>query len=175
MLKRIDPTSGRASEELVVAGYIVGCEGSSSIVRKTMGFTFEGERYSGEQFIQADCKIRWVMPKGRSHLFLTKVGYLMVIEMPGDTVRIFISIPDAAAHVEGANVTGAVEDVSHEPTLKEIGENFTRLTGIEAELVTRPGLPATAPRTAARIGSAPAGRSSPATRGTCMCQSAGKG
>ena len=133
-LKKSDPGSGEVWEEQVRAAYVVGCEGSSSLVRKTMGITFEGERYSGEQFIQADCKIRWPMPKGRSHLFLTKVGYLMVIEMPGDTVRIFISIPDAAAHTREANVTGAVEDMSHEPTLMEIGENLSRLTGIEAEL-----------------------------------------
>lgn len=133
-LKRTDPATGKASEEHVRAGYVVGCEGSSSTVRKAMGFTFEGERYSGEQFIQADCKIRWAMPTGRSHLFLTKVGYLMVIEMPGDTVRIFISIPDAIAHAEEAKVTGAVEDTSHEPTLKEIADTLTRLTGIPVEL-----------------------------------------
>jgi 3-(3-hydroxy-phenyl)propionate hydroxylase len=133
-LNRMLNATGQPSEELVRASYVVGCEGSNSLVRKTMGFTFEGERYSGEQFIQADCKIRWAMPKGRSHLFLTKFGYLMVIEMPGDTVRIFISIPDAASHVQEANLTGAVEDISHEPTLNEIEDNLTRLTGIDAKL-----------------------------------------
>jgi 3-(3-hydroxy-phenyl)propionate hydroxylase len=133
-LTRLDQATGASTEEQLRAAYIVGCEGSSSLVRKILGFTFEGERYSGEQFIQADCKIRWAMPKGRSHLFLTKFGYMMVIEMPGDTVRIFISIPDAVAQADEATVTGAVEDTSHEPTLEEINETFARLTGIEAEL-----------------------------------------
>lgn len=133
-LNHTDPDSGASSEEHVRAAYVVGCEGSNSLVRKTLGFTFEGERYSGEQFIQADCKIAWAMPKGRSHLFLTEAGYLMVIEMPGDTVRIFISVPDAVSRGNEANVTGAVEDTSHEPTLHEIGETFTRLTGIRPEL-----------------------------------------
>jgi 3-(3-hydroxy-phenyl)propionate hydroxylase len=133
-LTRTDSVTGASIDEPVRAGYVVGCEGSSSLVRKTLGFTFEGERYSGEQFIQADCKIRWAMPAGRSHLFLTQVGYLMVIEMPGDTVRVFISIPDPVARGDEAKVAGAVEDTSYEPTLAEIGETFARLTGIAAEL-----------------------------------------
>ncbi len=133
-LEHSDPATGASSREHVRAAYVVGCEGSNSIVRKTLGFTFEGERYSGEQFIQADCKIAWAMPRGRSHLFLTEVGYMMVIEMPGDTVRIFISVPDVAASGNEAQVTGAVEDTSHEPTLQEIGETFARLTGIRPEL-----------------------------------------
>jgi hypothetical protein len=66
-------------------------------VRKTLGLSFEGERYEGEQFIQADCKIRWSLPKGSSYLFLTGHAEMMVIEMPGDAVRVFISLPDDVA------------------------------------------------------------------------------
>ena len=90
---------------------MVGCEGSASLVRKTLNFTFEGERYAGEQFIQADCRIDWALPKGRSYLFLTADGYMMVIEFPDDVVRIFISLPDhdAAGARAAAAQLGAVE------------------------------------------------------------------
>ena len=81
-------------DEIVAARYAVGCEGSDSLIRKAAGLTFEGERYTGEQFIQADAKIRWSYPTGASHLFLTEKGYMMVIEMPGDIVRVFVSLPD---------------------------------------------------------------------------------
>jgi 3-(3-hydroxy-phenyl)propionate hydroxylase len=36
------------TETTVEARYVVGCEGSNSLTRKTLGLNFEGERYSGE-------------------------------------------------------------------------------------------------------------------------------
>lgn len=131
-------TEAGAPESTVRSRYIVGCEGSNSLLRKTLGFTFEGERYSGEQFIQADCRIRWVLPKGRSYLFLTAVGYLMVIEFPDDVVRIFISLPDDRAAGQGAQEAarqlGAAESTTEQPTLEEIASHLTDLTGFACEL-----------------------------------------
>jgi 3-(3-hydroxy-phenyl)propionate hydroxylase len=120
----------------VRARYVIGCEGSNSLVRKTAGFTFEGERYTGEQFIQADCRIRWPLPNGRSYLFLTTEGYLMVIEMPGGAVRIFISLPDSnsAGASEAAKQLGAVESTTDQPTLEDIAHHLTRLSGLSCEL-----------------------------------------
>jgi 3-(3-hydroxy-phenyl)propionate hydroxylase len=128
--------NGSGAGEAVRARYVVGCEGSDSLVRKTLGITFEGERYSGEQFIQADCKISWVLPSGRSYLFLTDDGYLMVIEMPGGFVRVFISLPDAdgAGAAAAAASQGAVEDIHAAPALADIRSNLARLTGIDADL-----------------------------------------
>ena len=118
------------------ARYVVGCEGSNRLVRQTAGFSFEGERYSGEQFIQADCRIRWALPKGRSYLFLTSVGYLMMIEMPRDVVRIFISLPDAesAGSAEAAKQLGAVESMAEQPKLEEVADHLTRLSGFACDL-----------------------------------------
>jgi 3-(3-hydroxy-phenyl)propionate hydroxylase len=124
------------SESELHARYVIGCEGSNSLVRTSLGFTFEGERYSGEQFIQADCKIDWALPAGRSYLFLTAAGYLMVIEMPDDRVRVFISLPDSnqAGAAEAAQQLGAVEATTEQPTLDEIASELTRLTGFACEL-----------------------------------------
>ena len=114
-------------ESEIDAAYAVGCEGSDSVVRVAAGISFEGERYTGEQFIQADCKIRWSYPTGASHLFLTHhgggdSGYLMVIEMPDDAVRVFVSLPD--------------EDPPRhdDPTLEDVQNALRRLGAPDAQL-----------------------------------------
>lgn len=123
-------------EEDMEASFVVGCEGSNSLLRQTLNLTFEGERYAGEQFIQADCSLRWPLPTGRSYLFLTSDGYMMVIEMPGNVVRIFISLPDsdAAGAAEAKAQLGAVEATNDEPTLEEIAHHFHRLSGLPCDL-----------------------------------------
>ncbi len=133
----IELTHNHNNTETVKAKYVVGCEGSNSVVRKSLGFTFEGERYAGEQFIQADCKISWGLPSGKSYLFLTATGYLMVIEFPDGMVRVFISLPDSetsAGSKEAAKQLGAVEARTEEPTLEEIEKNLIRLSGYECKL-----------------------------------------
>ncbi|MDF5731159.1 MAG: FAD-dependent monooxygenase [Rhizonema sp. PD38] len=102
--------------------WLIGCDGSNSIVRKQLELNFEGDRYENEQFIQADVKIRWTLPKGASYLFLTNAGYMMVIEMPDDIVRVFISVPDP----DPSNDTS--------PTLSEVQEALIELGGIDAQL-----------------------------------------
>ncbi|MBR8839561.1 MAG: FAD-dependent monooxygenase [Stigonema ocellatum SAG 48.90 = DSM 106950] len=109
-------------EEVNRAKWLVGCDGAHSIVRKHLGLSFEGGRYENEQFIQADAKIRWTLPKGASYLFLTSAGYMMVIEMPEDIVRVFISLPDP----DPTNETP--------PTLQEVQDALNKLGGIDAEL-----------------------------------------
>jgi len=136
-LKVTDPATRAVSDQTIRSRYIVGCEGSNSLVRRSLNFSFEGERYTGEQFIQADCRIRWALPRGRSYLFLTAVGYMMVIEFPDDVVRIFISLPDApnaAGAREAATQLGAVEAANEQPTLDEIRHHLTALSGYACEL-----------------------------------------
>lgn len=115
-------------EQEIEAAYAVGCEGSDSVIRAAARLSFEGERYTGEQFIQADCKIRWSYPTGASHLFLTDhgdagaSGYLMVIEMPNDLVRVFVSLPDDSP------------PRNDDPTLDDVQGALQRLGAPDAEL-----------------------------------------
>jgi 2-polyprenyl-6-methoxyphenol hydroxylase-like FAD-dependent oxidoreductase len=117
-----------AGAQDIEASYAVGCEGSDSVIRAAADMSFHGERYTGEQFIQADCKIRWPYPNGVSHLFLTHhgdgadSGYLMVIEMPNDVVRVFASLPDD-------------DPPRHDdPTLDDVQAALRRLGAPDAEL-----------------------------------------
>ena len=109
-------------DETVRARYLIGCDGSKSVVRQALGIQFEGDHYTGEQFIQTDAKITWTLPAGVSYLFLTQVGYMMVIEMPDGYVRVFISLPDTN-----------FEDKS-DPTLDDILTNLRAMGSPEAEL-----------------------------------------
>lgn len=110
------------SQEVTRAKYLIGCDGAHSIVRKTLGLSFDGGKYKGEQFIQADAKISWTLPKGTSYLFLTEEGYMMVIEMPDNLVRVFISVSDPDPENESP------------PTLQEVQDALNHLGGVEAEL-----------------------------------------
>ncbi len=108
-------------EETVRAQYVLGADGTRSITRQEAGITFSGNRYEGQAFIQSDSKIRWSLPKGVSYLWFTKKGYMMVIEMPNDIVRTFISVPDPGSDTKTT-------------TLQEVNEALNQLGEVDAEL-----------------------------------------
>jgi 2-polyprenyl-6-methoxyphenol hydroxylase-like FAD-dependent oxidoreductase len=109
------------SEEQVSAEYVLGADGTHSIAREQSGIEFQGEHYGGQAFIQSDSKIRWSLPKGSSYLWFTDLGYMMVIEMPGDIVRTFISVPDPGPD-------------HRDTTLQEVNDALNRLGKVDAEL-----------------------------------------
>jgi 3-(3-hydroxy-phenyl)propionate hydroxylase len=115
-LKRADGV-----EETVRSQYILGADGTRSIVRQKAGIEFQGNHYDGQAFIQSDSKIRWTLPQGVSYLWFTEKGYMMVIEMPNGIVRTFISVPDPGPDVKTT-------------TLEEVNEALNRFGGIDAEL-----------------------------------------
>jgi 3-(3-hydroxy-phenyl)propionate hydroxylase len=90
-------------------------------VRENAGLQFIGQRYEGQAFIQSDSKIRWSLPRGSSYLWFTEQGYMMVIEMPNDIVRTFISVPDT-------------DSAKRTATLEEVNDALNRLGGVDAEL-----------------------------------------
>jgi 3-(3-hydroxy-phenyl)propionate hydroxylase len=109
------------SEETVRSQYVLGADGTRSIVRQQSGIEFTGNHYDGQAFIQSDSKIRWSLPGGVSYLWFTNTGYMMVIEMPNGLVRTFISVPDPGSDQKTT-------------TLEEVNEALNRLGGVDAEL-----------------------------------------
>jgi 2-polyprenyl-6-methoxyphenol hydroxylase-like FAD-dependent oxidoreductase len=61
--------------EAIEARWIVGCDGAHSVVRKQLGFTFEGAAYE-ERIVQADVHVAWPMPVERDEIvaFCTRTG-----------------------------------------------------------------------------------------------------
>ncbi len=64
-------------EETARARWVVGCEGSASLTRQTLGIPFVGERYSGKEFLQTDARVRWSHPHGFGYQFITENHVLM--------------------------------------------------------------------------------------------------
>jgi 2-polyprenyl-6-methoxyphenol hydroxylase-like FAD-dependent oxidoreductase len=108
-------------EELVRSQFVLGADGTHSVVRLKAGIDFQGNRYNGQAFIQSDSKIRWSLPGGVSYLWFTEKGYMMVIEMPNGIVRTFISVPDPGPDVK-------------KTTLEEVNEALNQMGGVDAEL-----------------------------------------
>jgi pentachlorophenol monooxygenase len=55
--------TGATGDETVRARYLVGADGPHSIVRKTLGLTFEGAAFE-EQYMLGDVEVDWSLPQG---------------------------------------------------------------------------------------------------------------
>lgn len=55
--------SGDGSSETLRVGYLIGADGAHSIVRKTLGLTFEGGAFD-EQYMLGDVEVDWSLPQG---------------------------------------------------------------------------------------------------------------
>jgi 3-(3-hydroxy-phenyl)propionate hydroxylase len=110
-------------EEIAGAKFVVGCEGSHSIVRKTLNIDFPGERYHGREFLQADANVRWTYPHGFGYQFVTEDHVLLLFPY------------DAAGHYR-IICARADHDPAHEepPTLEEMQELMQKIADPCAEL-----------------------------------------
>ena len=95
----VDPTFGEATlrrpggeEETVRARYVVGCDGSHSVVRHAGKFAFEGERYP-QDFILADVHLE--TPLDGFHMFFDDRGIFVVLPLANNVYRIIASRSDA--------------------------------------------------------------------------------
>ncbi|TVY81136.1 6-methylpretetramide 4-monooxygenase [Lachnellula suecica] len=79
------------NEEKVSCKYVVGCDGSHSIVRKSTGLKFEGGVYP-QEFILADVRLKWDQPS-LMHVNLGAGGFLMCLPLENDTFRLSCSRP----------------------------------------------------------------------------------
>jgi 2-polyprenyl-6-methoxyphenol hydroxylase-like FAD-dependent oxidoreductase len=84
------------SREAARALWVVGAEGSRSLVREAAGIPFEGERFGDLVSMQVDAKVRWALPEPEGHafFFVGEDGYLGALPMPGGYWRFFMGQPD---------------------------------------------------------------------------------
>ena len=71
------------SDETIRARFLVGCDGAHSIVRKTLGFPFEGTTYEGET-LHADVELDWKKSHHEIHRWWSGFGQLDTVPMPGE-------------------------------------------------------------------------------------------
>ena len=66
-------------EEIVRVPWVVSCEGSSSKARDAAGIPFDGARYTGQEFVQADVRVHWSYPTGDGYGFVNKERTLIML------------------------------------------------------------------------------------------------
>ena len=80
--------------EEVRAGWLVGCDGAHSRVRKALGVSFEGSTYE-EKFLLADADVDWSRERNRTHTWFPPEGMFTVFPLPGSSQwRIFAVVED---------------------------------------------------------------------------------
>lgn len=80
-----------ASVESATAAWIVGCEGTASVVRDRLGIAFEGRRRTGMQVVQGNAQADWPFGyrPGHGHIFLAPHRSLLAFPLPGGGFRFF--------------------------------------------------------------------------------------
>ena len=100
------------------AAWLVDCEGSSSKARETFGIPFDGERYTGQEFVMADAQVHWTFPNGPAYGFVEAKRTLMCLPF------------DAAGHYRVLCFQPEQVPERKKPvTLKEIEKIARQMTG----------------------------------------------
>ena len=83
--------------EEIRAGWLVGCDGAHSRVRKALGVAFEGGNYE-DRFLLADADVDWSRERDRTHTWFPPDGMFTVFPLPGTSQwRIFAVLENEAA------------------------------------------------------------------------------
>jgi 2-polyprenyl-6-methoxyphenol hydroxylase-like FAD-dependent oxidoreductase len=81
--------------EEIHAGWLVGCDGAHSRVRKALGVSFGGGTYE-EKFLLADVDLDWGRDRNRTHTWFPPEGMFSVFPLPGSPQwRVFAVVEDA--------------------------------------------------------------------------------
>lgn len=98
------------SSESVEAKYLVGCDGAKSIVRHSLGLTFEGSTFE-RMFYVADVQINWDFTQDAGNAFLMKDTMLAFFPMKGENQwRIVGTFPEEFAKDEGDVLYEEIEE-----------------------------------------------------------------
>ncbi|KAI9650953.1 hypothetical protein NHQ30_000988 [Ciborinia camelliae] len=109
-----------SNEEEIRCQYIVGCDGSHSMVRKTAELKFEGSAYRSD-FLLAEVKLKFDLAPDRLTMLMGS-GFMMSLPLKDGIFRLVVSVPPTK---NGESVHGESHD--DVPTLKEFEEAFQRL------------------------------------------------
>ncbi|MDQ3180734.1 MAG: FAD-dependent monooxygenase, partial [Acidobacteriota bacterium] len=104
--------------ETIEAKFLVGCDGAKSIVRHSLGLTFEGSTFE-RMFYVADVQIDWEFSHDAGHAFLMKDTLLAFFPMTGENQwRIVGTFPEEFAKDEGDVLYEEIEErIKHDTEL----------------------------------------------------------
>jgi 2-polyprenyl-6-methoxyphenol hydroxylase-like FAD-dependent oxidoreductase len=85
------------SQHSATAKWIVGCDGSHSVVRQQADIPFEGGAYP-ESFILADVEMDWPLGREEVTIFVSPSGLVVVAPFPNNRFRIVATVEDAPSN-----------------------------------------------------------------------------
>jgi 2-polyprenyl-6-methoxyphenol hydroxylase-like FAD-dependent oxidoreductase len=71
------------TSQIIEAKYLVGCDGPKSLVRHTLGLTFEGSSFE-RIFYVADAQIDWNLTHDALHICFSKHSFVVFFPLKGD-------------------------------------------------------------------------------------------
>lgn len=75
--------------QTLTADWLVGCDGARSLVRQSLGTSFDGDDY-GQDWLMAEVNIEWPIPSDHFHVFAYTPEVLPAFPMPSDRWRVFV-------------------------------------------------------------------------------------
>lgn len=93
--------------ETIRCRYIVGADGSKSVVRSGAGIGFPGSTYGS--FLLADVRMRWPLPRDEVSLFFSGEGVLVVAPMSNDRYRVVAQAAEAPSVPSVADIQRVVD------------------------------------------------------------------
>ncbi|MFC5722233.1 FAD-dependent monooxygenase [Streptomyces gamaensis] len=105
--------------------WVVGCEGSRSLLRTTLGIPFEGEQRTNLQCLQLNATADWDHPQHPpiTRIFINHGVTLITNPVPGGAIRFFAFCPDTTPGTEDPPTTP--------PTTEDMTAVVARATGID--------------------------------------------
>ncbi|WP_165225511.1 FAD-dependent monooxygenase [Aquisphaera insulae] len=113
-------------ETTIRARYAIGADGAHSIVRKSLGLSFEGAPYP-QTFLLADCRVSWPLDHGRFRVFVHGSSIGLFLPLGGESRSRLMAI-DRSAHGESGETGPAAME------LHELEAAFREASGMEVAL-----------------------------------------
>lgn len=98
------------ASQIIEAKYLVGCDGPKSLVRRTLGLSFEGSTFE-RMFYVADAQIDWEFSHDALHICLSKNSFVVFFPLKGEKrYRIVGVFPEEFAKEENDILYEEIEE-----------------------------------------------------------------
>ena len=108
------------ASQIIEAKYLVGCDGPKSLVRRTLGLSFEGSTFE-RTFYVADAQVDWHFSHDALHICLSKDTFVVFFPLKGEKrYRIVGVFPQEFAKEEGEILYEEIEQRTKEEAKLEL-------------------------------------------------------
>src|SRR5215813_4486358 len=112
------------ASQIIEAKYLVGCDGPKSLVRRTLGLSFEGSTFE-RTFYVADAQVDWHFSHDALHICLSKDTFVVFFPLKGEKrYRIVGVFPQEFAKEEGEILYEEIEQRTKEEAKLELDIHY---------------------------------------------------